>query len=588
MINQQMHFAEAAAINDGVVSALTLARTQAVLFRCAFVDPVKSPADPGLVEIWGPHRCLRDHILPWRRIGGATVILTYKPELFAQQSAALSLRYGPVRMAITTEQHVFEAIALNHQDSLTRRAEHRVPEAVSSRTWNARMMLIGSVTFALAILGLFVVSPLTGFVILSFWAILTLAANTLLKAAAAIVGIWSRPTETETLPLPVSDLPVFTVLIPLYKEKEIASHLLERVKLIDYPRDKLDVCLVMEADDDTTRASLRAATLPIWLRAIAVPEGTLKTKPRAMNYALDFARGSLVGVYDAEDAPAPDQLRKVARHFANRGEKVACLQGILDYYNAPANWLTRCFTLEYAGWFRVVLPGLERLGLVVPLGGTTLFFRRHVLEKLGAWDAHNVTEDADLGVRLARHGYRTELIATTTQEEANGRFWPWIKQRSRWLKGYAITYGVHMRDPGKLYRDIGARRFWGFQILFAGTLSQFVLAPVLWSFWVMPFGVAHPMADYLRGSLLYIVVGLFILSELINMFVFALGATKAQKMWLIKWIPTMHFYFPMAAAAAYKGLYELTFKPFYWDKTAHGVLLPKGATPSPLRPASDG
>jgi cellulose synthase/poly-beta-1,6-N-acetylglucosamine synthase-like glycosyltransferase len=540
-----------------------------------------------LVDIWGAHRCLRDHILPWRRIGGAVVILTHKPDLFQKHSAALALLYGPVRMAITTEQHLFRTISLGHVADLTKRAENRVPDAFSSRTWNARLMLIGAVIVALASIVMFALSPLTGFVVLSVWAIITLAANTLLKAAAAIVGVFSRPTDADTLPIDPQELPIFTILIPLYKEKAIASQLLDRIKLIDYPRDKLDICLVMEIDDETTRKALRQTTLPTWLRPILVPKGTLKTKPRAMNYALDFARGSLVGVYDAEDAPAPDQLRKAARHFANRGDKVACLQGVLDYYNAPANWVTRCFTLEYAGWFRVVLPGLERLGLVVPLGGTTLFFRRNVLERIGAWDAHNVTEDADLGVRLARHGYRTELIATTTQEEANGRFWPWIKQRSRWLKGYAITYGVHMRDPGLLYRELGARRFWGFQILFGGTLSQFVLAPVLWSFWVMPFGIAHPMATYLQGWVLISVVGLFIISELTNMFVFALGVTKAKKMWLIRWIPTMHFYFPMAAVAAYKGFYELTCKPFYWDKTAHGILPPTKPTASPVRPTSN-
>ncbi|MCK0120986.1 glycosyltransferase [Loktanella sp. F6476L] len=592
MFTQQAQFDDGSHVGLHDATALTIAQSQAVLHRCAIINPCDRPADPALVDIWGAHRCLRDHILPWRRIGGAVVILTHKPEIFQQQAPALTLRYGPIRMAITTEQHLFRAISESHVAALTERAENRVPDAISSRTWNARLMLIMSVLVVLGTLVLFAMSPLTGFVVLSFWAVITLATNTLLKAAAAIVGVFSRPTDADHLPIAAENLPVFTILIPLYKEKEIAAHLLERVKLIDYPRDRLDVCLVMEADDETTRASLGLTNLPSWIRPIAVPKGTLKTKPRALNYALDFARGTLVGVYDAEDAPAPDQLRKVARHFANRGEKVACLQGVLDYYNAPVNWLTRCFTLEYAGWFRVVLPGLERLGLVVPLGGTTLFFRRHVLEKLGAWDAHNVTEDADLGVRLARRGYRTELIATTTQEEANGRFWPWVKQRSRWLKGYAITYGVHMRDPAKLYRDLGARRFWGFQILFAGTLSQFVLAPVLWSFWVMPFGFSHPMGHYLQGWVLISVVAMFIFSELTNMFVLALGVTKAEKMWLIKWIPTMHFYFPMAALAAYKGFYELTFKPFYWDKTTHGVLLPnKGAgkaTGSPARQASDG
>jgi cellulose synthase/poly-beta-1,6-N-acetylglucosamine synthase-like glycosyltransferase len=190
-----------------------------------------------------------------------------------------------------------------------------------------------------------------------------------------------------------------------------------------------------------------------------VPLGTLQTKPRALNYALSFAKGSIIGVYDAEDAPAPDQLHVVVNRFAQRGPEVVCLQGQLDFYNSHSNWLAHCFTVEYATWFRIMLPSLERLGLAIPLGGTTLFFRRDILESLGGWDAHNVTEDADLGIRLARHGYRTEIIDTVTQEEANARAWPWVKQRSHWLKGYAITYGVHMRSPLKLWRDLGAWRF---------------------------------------------------------------------------------------------------------------------------------
>ncbi len=552
------------------------------------INPLQDLPDARLIAAWEPHLCLRDRVLPWRRMGGAVVVLVSDPLDFDAHLDGLTNVFGAVRMAITTDHLLQKAVPHLFDGVLTQRAETRVPDAVSSRTWNAKLMLTLSVAFGVATIALFVTSPLLGFALLSLWAVITLLANSLLKAAAAVVGVFSAPTRSQTLPLAPAELPSITVLLPLYKETAIATQLLERIKLFDYPRDRLDVCFVLEADDETTQDSLAAAALPDWIRPIVVPKGTLKTKPRVMNYALDFAKGDIVAVYDAEDAPAPDQLRLVAQHFANRSERVACLQGVLDYYNAPANWLTRCFTLEYAAWFRVILPGLERLGMVVPLGGTTLFFRRHVLESLGAWDAHNVTEDADLGVRLARHGYRTELIATTTQEEANGRAWPWIKQRSRWLKGYAITYGVHMRDPGQLYRDLGARRFWGFQVLFAGTLSQFLLAPVLWSFWVIPFGIPHPMATLLIGEVFWAVVACFILSELTNMFAHALGVTKASKMWLIKWIPTLHLYFPLAAVAAYKGLYELTWKPFYWDKTTHGVLLPKGVNASGPRPASGG
>ena len=173
--------------------------------------------------------------------------------------------------------------------------------------------------------------------------------------------------------------------------------------------------------------------------------------------------------------------------------------------------------MEYAAWFRIILPGMQRLGLALPLGGTTLFFRRAVLEELGAWDAHNVTEDADLGIRLARHGYRTELLETVTEEEANCRALPWVKQRSRWLKGYMMTYAVHMRQPGLLWRQLGPRQFAGFQVLFLCTLSQFLLAPVLWSFWLLPLGLPHPLASALPDGLMFAMLVLFLATEVTNL-----------------------------------------------------------------------
>ena len=174
---------------------------------------------------------------------------------------------------------------------------------------------------------------------------------------------------------------------------------------------------MLEADDGTTQDALAKTQLPFWMRAIRVPLGTLQTKPRALNYALNVAKGSIIGVYDAEDAPAADQLHVVVNRFAHAAPEVACLQGRLDFYNSHSNWLARCSTVEYAIWFRIILPGLERLKLAIPLGGTTLFFRRKTLEELGSWDAHNVTEDADLGIRLARHGYRTEIIDTAPKKK---------------------------------------------------------------------------------------------------------------------------------------------------------------------------
>ena len=361
-----------------------------------------------------------------------------------------------------------------------------------------------------------------------------------------------------------------SILVPLYKENEIASRLITRLSRLQYPPELLDICLIVEADDDITCDMLDAIDLPDHIRQIVVPESALRTKPRAMNYALDFCRGDIIGVYDAEDAPAPDQINKIVQRFHEVGPNVACLQGILDFYNTKTNWFSRCFTIEYASWFRVILPGLAKMGLVIPLGGTTLFFRRHVLDELGGWDAHNVTEDADLGIRLARRGYRTEVVNTVTEEEANCRLWPWVKQRSRWLKGYGITWAVHTRNPRQLWRDLGPLKFLGMQLLFLGTLSQFLFAPILWSFWLVQLGWDHPMLSGTAKAAMTFVITVFVLSEMINIGI-GIYATRGEKhRFLMPWVPTLYFYYPLAALASYKGLFELVTRPFYWDKTSHG------------------
>jgi cellulose synthase/poly-beta-1,6-N-acetylglucosamine synthase-like glycosyltransferase len=199
-----------------------------------------------------------------------------------------------------------------------------------------------------------------------------------------------------------------------------------------------------------------------------------------------------------------------------------------------------------------------------------LFFRRKQLEELGGWDAHNVTEDADLGVRLCRAGWRTELIDTATFEEANCRVWPWVRQRSRWLKGFMVTYLVHMRSPRRLLVDLGAWRFFGFQAFFLGTLGQFLLAPVLWSFWLVLLGFSHPVATTFPAWMIYGGATLLAASEALGLFIGMAAVSRPGRRHLLLFVPTMIFYFPLGVLAAYKALGELLLKPFYWDKTQHG------------------
>lgn len=563
----------------GLASEEQVVAALAEQFDTAVITPADGPPDPRLIDRLGPRRCLRMGCLPWHRAGSVTLVACANPDAFALHRPELEAVLGPVVMAVISEDALHGALQTSRRNTFRLLAETCVSAAESCRSWNARRFSRYAGAGLAAVAALTVLAPVVAFLALFGLVTMFLVAGNLMKIAAAIAAL-RRPHPPVALPEgmprigPVPDLlrhPSVSVMVPLYREPDIAARLVRRLGALRYPRELLDIILAVEEDDHLTRDALSRADLPHWMRVIPVPDSALRTKPRALNYALNFARGSLIGVYDAEDAPAPDQLLRVSEGFARAGPDLACIQGVLDYVNPRTNWLSRCFTIEYAAWFRLILPGLARLGLVVPLGGTTLFFRREALERLGGWDAHNVTEDADLGLRLARHGYRTELIDSVTMEEANCRGWPWIKQRSRWLKGYAMTYAVHMRDPVLLWRQLGAWRFFGVQVMYLGTLVQFLLAPILWTFWLMLFGFGHPVSEALPKGVLVAVAVIFLLAELASFSVNVAGLRLPRHRFLRLWALTLHAYFPLAAVAAWKGCWELVVSPFYWDKTAHGL-----------------
>ncbi|SDW09913.1 glycosyltransferase family 2 protein [Roseicitreum antarcticum] len=560
----------------GMITDAQLTEALARQFDVAVVNPLADLADPRLIDRLGPTRCLAMGCLPWRRAGAVTVIACTRPDQFALNRDALTAVFGPVAMVLIAGPHLHTALLQTRRSALRLLAENCVAPSESCRNWQASKARAWGLGVAALAVTTLIYSPLLVFSILVVVAMVTLVLSMGLKVAALVAHLRAarhaapRSMMRAAVAGGSAHLPVISIMVPLHREEDVIPRLLARLSKLSYPVELLDVLLVVEERDATTHHALAGQTLPRWARIITVPHATLKTKPRALNFALAFAKGSIIGVYDAEDAPEADQLYLVARRFAAADPTLACLQGMLDFYNPATNWLSRCFTIEYAAWFRVILPGLERLGLVLPLGGTTLFFRRDILDKLGGWDAHNVTEDADLGIRLARHGYRTELLASTTFEEANCHVIPWIKQRSRWLKGYAITYAVHMRDPKRLLAQLGWWRFGGLQVLLLGTLVQFVLTPVLWSFWLLLFGLGHPFDGILPFPLAFGLAALFLLSETANLTVNLVALRQRHHRALRIWALSLHFYFPLAALAAYKGLWELMSSPFYWDKTTHG------------------
>lgn len=569
---------------------LVLTPDQRVFDDPASHDLPAAPPRPGALDLaFARHVARRvdvDDALAWRavpfgRAGGATLVATDRPDAADALARRLAGRLGPVRLARIETPRLDAWIAEVHGTALARRAECRPPQDDSCRPARAgRAPWILGLS-ACTLLGAVLAAPRTAIAAITALALLTVVANLSLRLAALIA--LRRPARPRPRPDgPMALWPSISMMVPLHREPQIVPRLLERLAALDYPAARREVLLVVEADDDVTRAALDAARLPDGVRVVPVPDGHPRTKPRALNYALNFAVGDIVGVWDAEDAPAPDQLRRVAAHFRSAAPDVACLQGRLDFYNATHNWIARCFTIEYAMWFRLVLPGLVRMGLVIPLGGTTLFFRRDALEAVGAWDAHNVTEDADLGLRLARRGWRTEIVDTTTLEEANAAARAWINQRSRWLKGYALTWAIHMRRPVRLWRDLGAWRFAGVQLLFLGALMGAASTPALFGLALIPFGLDHPILDWLPadggrafGAAVVTLTGLQMLVA------YAACAHRRHKR-LRFWIPTLDAYFALATFALAKGLWEIAAKPFHWDKTTHGAF--GGAAPSPASP----
>ncbi len=368
------------------------------------------------------------------------------------------------------------------------------------------------------------------------------------------------------------DLPVYTVLVPVFREANIVAQLIGNLGGLDYPAHKLEVLILTEEEDDETRAAVAASDPPPNFHVVVVPRGYPQTKPRACNVGLFVASGELLVIYDAEDTPEPDQLKKAVVAFRNGSRSLVCLQAALSFFNDEENALTRMFTLEYGFWFYYMLPGLEATRLPIPLGGTSNHFRTQMLRELGGWDPYNVTEDADLGIRASARGYRVGVIDSTTMEEANTSIPNFVRQRSRWIKGYMQTTLVHARRPRALIRQIGVVPFLGFVLLIAGTPVTFLA--------VLPSYVLVAASPFIPGELVETVVPTwaawimlfnFLIGNAIMVYVNMLGPFSQKRLRLVLWALLNPAYWILHSIAAYKALWQLITKPHYWEKTDHGL-----------------
>lgn len=540
-----------------------------------YVDLDAAPPDPALLNAADLDVYLRWGVVPWRRIGRVTTFAATDPETLGAALCRLAVRPDMACAVTCTRQHLEEAVSTAFREPLRARAANRCPEEASLRGISglrrriavamlsiaALVVLGGDAGILFALLILFVLNAATGG----------------LRIAALFAGrglpFESPPQGSGAISLAARrDLPMISVLVPLYREAGMIREIVTALSRLDYPRERLEVRLLLEESDEDTRRAVAEHPLPPWIRPLVVPDGRPRTKPRALNYALDFCQGDVIGILDAEDRPEPGQLRDVATTFLSAPPDIACVQCQLSYHNAAENWLSRCFQIEYSIWFDVLLRGFQALRLPIPLGGTSVYFRGSALRAAGGWDAYNVTEDADLGMRLARRGHRVAVLRSVTQEEANCVAWRWVRQRSRWLKGYLLTWMSHMRRPLCLWRELGPRGFFGLNLLFLGAAAAYLAIPLFWAAVIGWFMLGDALWQSALPDWAVIPVGVSLaLGQAVMLGCAGLAMRRRGQLGLLWVVPTLPIYWTLGAAAAWKAVIELVLAPFWWDKTRHGT-----------------
>lgn len=372
------------------------------------------------------------------------------------------------------------------------------------------------------------------------------------------------------------DWPRYTIFCPLYKESEVVMQFVGAMSRLDYPKEKLEVMLLLEQDDEETIDNIRAMKLPDYFKIMVVPHSMPKTKPKACNYGLREATGKYAVIYDAEDVPEPSQLKKAVVAFETGGSDVGCIQAKLNYYNWNQNLLTRLFTLEYSLWFNLILPGLHAIKAPIPLGGTSNHFRLSDLRLLEGWDPFNVTEDADLGMRIVKRGLRTAVLDSFTLEEANSHYGGWLKQRSRWIKGYMQTYLVHMRRPHHFLRH-RKRHLPLFQLMLGGKVVTMLVNPLLWLMTVTYLVLPDQTADFIQslyiGPVFYMGMVALVFGNFLYTYFYMAGAVKQKKSELVMYCIFVPIYWLMMSWAALLAFRDLLIRPFHWHKTKHGLHL---------------
>jgi len=558
-------------IGEGDVSAFQLAKAFAEHKGKEFVNLEETPCDEFLVKDKDREDYLNLHAIPWKQEEGIVYIAT--TDIYPELEEWASKKYHNYDFIITSPFDILWASQKNIGEFLSRDARDTLWR--HDRKASARKLFLNNTTrnwVVFIIFALFIAVFIGNNFLFALAALHGFYAITLLsKIIFIMVGLKEDSkilADSTDLSIDDSKLPVYTILVPMFKEKKTTiENLINSIKAIYYPISKLDVKLVVEEGDKETINHIKSIRPESYFQIIEVPYSLPQTKPKACNYALRFALGDYITIYDAEDKPDPLQLRKVLNKFENSHPNVACVQARLNYYNRNETWLTKLFSLEYASWFNYMIPALDRIGIPIPLGGTSNHFKIEIIRKLHAWDPYNVTEDADLGIRLVQNGYKTKIIKSLTLEEAPISVSGWLRQRSRWIKGYIQTYIVHMRQPIKLYKMIKLKGMIGFLFFVGAPSIVFVTIPLS----VILFITSLFKIEDIPAWLGILSISNLLVMVLFHMFIANHVITKSKWYDMKSSILLFPFYWVLHVVASLKSVKDVILRPHHWEKTEHGL-----------------
>jgi cellulose synthase/poly-beta-1,6-N-acetylglucosamine synthase-like glycosyltransferase len=447
----------------------------------------------------------------------------------------------------------------------------------ASHNYSIPILFIGLITLCCFVAAIFVIFPTSlSIYILATAAICIFTLPVAVKWLIILLCYWFKNPNKLSYPiLPDEKLPIYSVLVPIYNETKIFPELKMYLENLIYPEDKIEIILLLEEDDtktiETVKKHLRRSN-PKNIIQLIVPPAEPRTKPKALNIGMNYINGEYFVIYDAEDRPEPDQLIKSASYFASLPQEVGALQAKLSYHNIHQNYfLTRLFGLEYEIWFNHFLPGLVALDLPVPLSGTSTHMRTKDIKKVGGWDAYNVTEDCDLGIRLSVMGYKTLILNSITYEEAVSKIPIWIKQRTRWMKGYFQTLIVWGRNPFDAYRHLGLRKTLGFYAIVGGQVFSALLHPACWLFFMLGLYQFSRSTHYIPNNVMNFLHFLTVTGFVLPITQASVTARVTKKNYMLVLFSIVHsFYWMFAAYAAFRAIWQLLFCPFKWEKTPHG------------------